>query len=1042
MTSQLNETTYASRRRTGLIAGAAMMILVAIVANAAISMQLHGHTLKQVHDNLQSRSLTLSESAERIFQTIELVLADLDRSVQRQGVSDFNTLIELMGDKANNSLIASKISALSYVDDVMLIAGDGTLVNSARAWPPRPLDLSDHDYFQALKDNADLRIFVSKPARNQITGSWTIIVARRLANRDRGFLGIAAAAISLRYFDDFYRKTTLGAGYAVSMLRSDGMLLVRHPNADHVGKIIPTGILGKLASSRSALSRHVSPVDGETRIVSGHLIPDYPVAVITTQVETPAFAAWRTIAVTLALVTGVISALIILAAFTISRSWKQQERINIGRAAVIEAEETRALAEVALDREREAALQSIRFNAAIENMPQGICMFDANQRLIVCNDNYAEIYGLTEEQTKPGTALCDILRYRVSTGQAPADSEGYIRDRIAEVEANKPYHVTNLLRSGRYVSVSHRPMADGGWVATHEDITDERRAEQELAETKAFLDSIVDNIPISVVVKDARTRRFVLVNRVFEMMMGRPKSDVLGRTVFDLYRPEDAKTIDAADVEFLENGAETAVKEYDVDTPARGLRTVATKRIAVKDELGGPKLLVTVVEDITDRRISEQKIMFMAQHDALTGLANRVALQDKIAEADAHRRRHAEPFSLFLLDLDRFKLVNDTFGHPVGDALLVDVASRLKQSLRQTDFLARLGGDEFAIVQRGEGNQRDTARGLANRIVEAITEPFRIEGHELSIGVSIGVALAPEHGSDAESLLKMADLALYQVKDKGRNGFLFSESAMRDMTTLRQSLEGDLRQALSTNELQLHYQPIVDSKTRKLCGAEALVRWVHPTRGMISPDDFIPLAEETGLIAQIGEWALHTACAEAATWPGNVRIAVNLSPAQFRKADLADVVMCALSESGLAPDRLELEITETALIECGTECLPLLRLFKNLGVTIALDDFGTGYSSLSQLTMFPFDKIKIDRSFTQNMTSRADCAAIISATLTLAHCLDLQTTAEGVDTIEQSKLLRLAGVTSLQGHYFQPPGPASKIDFEGTYGKPETADAA
>ena len=288
----------------------------------------------------------------------------------------------------------------------------------------------------------------------------------------------------------------------------------------------------------------------------------------------------------------------------------------------------------------------------------------------------------------------------------------------------------------------------------------------------------------------------------------------------------------------------------------------------------------------------------------------------------------------------------------------------------------------------------------------------------------------------------MADMALYGAKSAGRNGYRFFDPEMGNAANARLALENELRRAIQQDELELHYQPIIDTKTRRICAAEALVRWRHPTKGMISPDKFIPLAEETGVIAQIGEWVLRTACSDAVIWPVNVRVAVNLSPAQFRKAKISDIVLNALAQSGLPPERLELEITETALIESAAECLPALRQFKNLGITIALDDFGTGYSSLSQIAMFPFDRIKIDKSFTQNLTKRTECAAIISATLTLAQLLDIATTAEGVETTDQCRLLRLAGVTSMQGYLFKHPCPISEIDFDGTYDGSAIADAA
>jgi len=585
-------------------------------------------------------------------------------------------------------------------------------------------------------------------------------------------------------------------------------------------------------------------------------------------------------------------------------------------------------------------------------------------------------------------------------------------------------------------------MKGGGWVATHEDITARKRAEQELDETKQFLNSIIENIPIAVVVKDVKTRKFVLVNRAFETMFGSSRSELLGKTVFDLYGTKDADLIDKADSKILQDSVGGNVDEHDVEIPMCGSRIHAVNRIVIRDVQGDAKYLIAVIDDVTDRKKSEQRIEFMAHHDALTGLANRAAVVEKIEEAAARQRRWGDTFSVLLLDLDRFKQVNDTLGHPAGDALLRQVATRLKSLVRETDVLARLGGDEFAIIQAGETNQREAASALADRILDALVSPFDIDGNEVSIGTSIGIALAPEHATNHDNLLKIADLALYNAKSAGRNGYRFFGTEMGVAADARHELENDLRRAIEADELELHYQPIIDTRTRKICGAEALIRWRHSTKGMIFPDQFIPLAEETGLIAQIGEWVLQTACAEAATWPAGIKVAVNLSPVQFRKSNLPDVVMCALAQSGLPPERLELEITETTLIKSAAECLPALRLFKNLGATVALDDFGTGYSSLSQLTMFRFDKIKIDKSFTQNVTKRADCAAIISATLTLAQSLDIATTAEGVETAEQYRLLRLAGVTSLQGYLFKRPVPASEIDFDAVYGSMDMDDAA
>jgi diguanylate cyclase (GGDEF)-like protein len=578
--------------------------------------------------------------------------------------------------------------------------------------------------------------------------------------------------------------------------------------------------------------------------------------------------------------------------------------LRTGKFEAIISQLSHAQAEIELSR-RELQEQKSRLNTAVNNMSQGLILFDASERLVVCNPRYVEMYRLSAEIVKPGCSFRELIRHRQDVGSFTGDVEEYRAALLRDLAQLKATEVMFQTPEGRSMRIVNQPLLDGGWLATHDDVTEQRK--------------------------------------------------------------------------------------------------------------------------------SEARIAYLAHHDMLTGLANRAAVAQKIEEASARQRRWGDPFSVLLLDLDRFKNVNDTLGHPAGDALLRQVAVRLKACLRETDVLGRLGGDEFAIIQPGERDQRAAASELADRIIEIFAQPFDVDGNEVNIGTSVGIALAPEHASDPDDLLKMADLALYRAKSIGRNNYQFFDAQMNEAAGARRELETQLRHAIQNNELELHYQPIINTKTRKIDGAEALIRWRHRTKGMIPPDQFIPLAEECGLINQIGAWVIAAACAEAATWPSDIRISVNLSPVQLRKANLHDIVMNALARSGLPPKRLELEITETALIEIGMDCLPVLNQFKRLGITVALDDFGTGYSSLSHLTMFPFDKIKIDKSFTQNMAKRADCAAIISATLTLAKGLNITTTAEGVETTEQYRLLRLAGVTSLQGFLFARPGPACAIDFDKVY---------
>lgn len=1042
MQAQTSTLHSSPRRLHGLAIGIAVAIFGIIGANVIVLTQLHQNTLLDVQTALQRQGLVLSESAQHTFQSVDAILIDIINSVRRQGVNDSGTLEQMLGDKATHDLLNSKVSALSHVDTVMLVSADGAIVNAARQWPPAAVDLADRDYVRIFKETSSTQAFISSPVQNRVTGNWTVFIARGLFNSENKFFGIVVGGISLQYFEQFYRSTVLGDGYAVSLMRRDGTLLVRYPQAGHIGGVTPLSSLKALESSQSTFNRAISPIDGQARIVSAHRVGDYPVAILVTQEEKAAFAAWRKMAIAMGLVAAILMLLVFIAAVLIARSWRQQEHLDAVRAQIIESGKTQALAESELTRQRELALQSKRFNAAMENMSQGLCMFDASQQLIICNAQYAKLYGLTAEQTKPGTTFRNILEHRVRAGLVPDEYNIYINDQIDKINSDTPHHITTQLNDERYVSIVHQPMDGGGWVATHEDVTQKLRAEQELAEAKQFLDSIVSNIPNAIVVKDATTRKVVLTNAVYEATFGFSKAELIGKTAFDIYGREDAERMDKSDTESLRDATGININDYEMITPLGGVQNLTTKRIVVRDARGSAKYLIIVIEDVTDRKKSEQQIYFMAKHDALTGLANRTAIVQEMEDAVARQRRRGDPFSVLLLDLDRFKQVNDTLGHPAGDALLREVAARLKAFMRETDVLARLGGDEFAIIQAGGADQRGAAHALAGRIVEVLTSPFNIDGNTVNVGASIGIALAPEHASDPQDLLKMADLALYCAKSAGRNCYRFYGAEMSIAASARQEIENELRHAITNDELVLHYQPIIDSKTGKICAAEALIRWRHPTKGMIPPDQFIPLAEETGLITQIGEWVLHTACTVAANWPPDVKVAVNLSPVQFRKTNLPDVVMYALAQSGLPPERLELEITETALIEAAAECLPVLRQFRNLGIAVALDDFGTGYSSLAQLTMFQFSKIKVDKSFTKNMIKSVECAAIISAVLTLAKSLNMATTAEGVETVEQYRILRAAGVTSLQGYLFKRPCPASEINFSGTYNARELENAA
>jgi diguanylate cyclase (GGDEF)-like protein len=547
---------------------------------------------------------------------------------------------------------------------------------------------------------------------------------------------------------------------------------------------------------------------------------------------------------------------------------------------------------------REAVADKIRFQAALDNMSQGLCMVDADGRIQVCNKRYATMYGLPPELARPGTNLRDVSRYRLATGcyYVGVNAEDIKDDRVKPAMM---LNVTRELTDGRIVSVSRRPLPDGGWVTTHQDVTELRRI--------------------------------------------------------------------------------------------------------------------------------EARVQHLAHHDSLTDLPNRVLLRERLKQAAAGTRHGDRNWAVLVLDLDRFKEVNDTLGHGFGDALLKAVAERLRACVRDTDTVARLGGDEFVILQRVSEPAAE-AEALAKRIIEAINTPFDLDGQNVSVGTSIGIALASPELADSDRLLNAADLALYHTKSAERGTYHFYEPEMDQQMQSRRTLERDLRLALANGEFELYYQPLVNLERDEICGFEALLRWNHPRRGLLCPADFIALAEETGLIVPIGEWVLRRACAEAARWPEHLKVSVNVSVVQFKAQNLVSSVVSALAAGGLAPCRLELEVTESVVLEDSETAFTTLNQLHDLGVRIALDDFGTGYSSLTNLRRFPFDKIKIDRSFVSDLSAaNVNALAIVRSVARLGVSLGMATTAEGVETKEQVDQVRAEGCTEMQGYYICRPSPANEI---------------
>jgi diguanylate cyclase (GGDEF)-like protein len=548
-------------------------------------------------------------------------------------------------------------------------------------------------------------------------------------------------------------------------------------------------------------------------------------------------------------------------------------------------------------REAELEAQNMRFEAAVSNMNQGLVMFDAGARLVICNQRYTQMYGLKPDSVRPGSTLRELIDLRRANGTFSGDPEQYIETLLASIAAATPTSQFVELDDGRTIAVLNQPMIGGGWVATHEDITERRRAEMQIAH--------------------------------------------------------------------------------------------------------------------------------MARHDALTDLPNRVLLRERLAEALTHVDRGAK-LAVLCLDLDQFKNVNDTLGHPTGDELLRIVAGRLRGCVRETDTISRVGGDEFSIIQTDIADATDAER-LARRISEAITAPYDLSGHLVMIDTSIGIALAPADGTDVNDLLKNADMALYGAKADGRGVYRFFEPTMDARMKARRTLELALRKALERAEFELFYQPVVNLHRQDVHCCEALIRWNHPDRAIIEPGEFIPVAEEIGLIVALGEWVIRRACEDAARWPEEVCVAVNLSPTQLGSKNLVPTVLNALAASRLSAQRLELEITEAVLMHNTESTLKTLHQLRSLGIRISMDDFGTGYSSLSYLRSFPFDKIKIDRCFINGLGDSSESDAIVHAVAGLAMSLSMTTTAEGVETREQLDRVRELGCTDVQGFFYSPPVPLREL---------------
>jgi diguanylate cyclase (GGDEF)-like protein len=916
-----------------------------------------------------------------------------------------------------------------------VVDSNGFVTMSSRAAPHYPINVGDRRHFKFQVEDKTDQLYISEPVVGRITGQSSLEFTRRLTKPDGSFDGIVSISLSVEQLHKFFSSLDIGRGGVVSLVGFDGVIRARGGPDSEIKpfagvSLVNSPILRNLRVNSAGnywnTAADSAQFDGISRLISYRAVSGLPLIAIVGVAEQNIFQ-HANATLQKYIIVGSVLTLIVLVVMTLGAV--QQLHILFTTNELRRSKQTFEQTNVWL-------------HTALSNMSHGLCMFDRDQLLVVCNERYGDMYGLKPEQTKPGTSLRAILEARVATGTSPKDTEEYIRTRLSEVAKGNRYYVENDLSDGRVYAVSHQPTLDGGWVAIHQDITDYKKIERALVESTEALKT--SNVRFASALQNM-SQGLCMIDSSQKILVANERY----RQIYNL--PEELVTPGTTLAQILEH--RSASGNYAGPTPAEYIQAQLNNPTDIEKLGNGRVILVlrhpmaggywlTTHEDITERWRNEARVAFMAHHDPLTGLVNRAALVERIEDACARQRRWGAEFNILIVDLDRFKQVNDTFGHPAGDDLLKQVAERLKLALQETDIFARLGGDEFAILQVNDVDESDAAETLATEIITRLAEPFSVSGNVVGIGASIGIALAPDHGDNADDLFKKADLALYHAKSLGRNRHAVFEPALGQAAVEKHILENELRQAIARDEFEVRFQPIVDTKTFKVCCAEALVRWRHPERGMIAPDQFIPLAEETGTILQIGEWVLQAACREAVKWPSSVKVAVNLSAVQLRSSSLLDYIMCVLVESGLPPERLELEVTETALIEHGAECLALLKKLRNLGITIALDDFGTGYSSLNHLTVFPFDKIKIDKSFIKHMTNRADCAAIISAVLALAQSLDIHTTAEGVERSDQLRILRLAGVSSVQGFLIQRPCSATELIFDASLGPGVVENAA
>ena len=656
----------------------------------------------------------------------------------------------------------------------------------------------------------------------------------------------------------------------------------------------------------------------------------------------------------------------------------------------------------------------------IESIPSAVSFINREQVLELHNQEFRRLLEIPQSLFDQAPVTLEMLfRFNAERGEyGPGDPDAIVHALLNRATATEAHHFERTRPNGRSLDIRGAPLPNGGFVTIYTDISERRASE----EREQLAQKVFAHTPAGIVVTD-QTQCIISVNPATSLLSGYEPHEIVGRTIFGLLDLGTQWTIDQLQQEIDRHG--TWNGEIEI---LQKLGTSAPTGIRVSRvddaQVGQTAHYIWILADIAERKQAEERMRHIAQTDSLTGLPNRLTLQIRLAQLLPEARRHQWQLAVMFIDLDRFKIINDTLGHQVGDELLRDVAIRLSRVVRETDFVARLGGDEFVILLPAISGPADAAI-IANKIIGALSSSILTGNHELHTSPSIGISIFPDDGSDGDTILKNADTAMYHAKSAGRNNYQFYAAEMNQTASERLDLEHKLRHAISRNELALCFQPQFSADGSHATGVEALIRWHHPTDGMISPIRFIPIAEETGLIVEIGEWVLRTACHEMKKWIDAglkpVRVAVNVSARQLRRRDFCEVVAGVLAESGLPAELLELEITESSVMENPEEAIEILQRIGRMGVTLAIDDFGTGYSSLAYLKLFPIDHLKIDRSFVADIEVDLNDRAIAFGTIALAHSLGLNVIAEGVETADQLELLRSNGCDEVQGYLFSKP---------------------